>query len=185
MLGYQPANPSADGRFRRIEVTVNRPGVTVQVRRGYYASRTAAVFDRARVMTDMRMATAASYTQNIRDLKVSVKTSVGRGDDGRQTVDVSGDIAATRLAWSESAVDGRQRVALEIAVLCLDERGLLVGEYRQPLIITLSKDAAEKARASGLNYAVSVPITSLPRNVKVIVYEPAYDLLGSEMVRLR
>ena len=185
MLGYQPSNPSTDGKFKRIEVTVNRPRVSVQVRRGYYANKTPAVFDRVRVMTEMRMATAASYTQNISDLKVSVKTNVARDSEGQQVVQVSGEIDAKRLAWATSAADGRRSARLELAVLCLDERGLLVGEHRQPLAIALSPDAAEKAMASGLNYAVAVPVTSLPRHVKVIVYEPVYDLLGSEMVRLR
>lgn len=36
LLGYAPANTRSDGRFRKIEVTVNRPGVTVRARGGYF-----------------------------------------------------------------------------------------------------------------------------------------------------
>ncbi len=39
LLGYQPALSRADGRFHRIEVRVNRPGLTVRARGGYYEPR--------------------------------------------------------------------------------------------------------------------------------------------------
>jgi VWFA-related protein len=37
LLGYTPANNRRDGGFRRIEVTVDRPGVELRARGGYYA----------------------------------------------------------------------------------------------------------------------------------------------------
>ncbi|HEX8474514.1 MAG TPA: VWA domain-containing protein [Pyrinomonadaceae bacterium] len=37
VLTYSPQNQNFDGRFRQINLKVNRPGVEVQTRRGYYA----------------------------------------------------------------------------------------------------------------------------------------------------
>ena len=37
MLGYSPTNQRRDGKFRKIEVTVNRPNVEIRARSGYYA----------------------------------------------------------------------------------------------------------------------------------------------------
>jgi VWFA-related protein len=39
VLGYRSTNPRTDGKYRRIEVKVNRPGVRVSARRGYFAAR--------------------------------------------------------------------------------------------------------------------------------------------------
>jgi VWFA-related protein len=38
VLAYRPANASLDGKFRKIDVSVKRPGVEVRARRGYVAA---------------------------------------------------------------------------------------------------------------------------------------------------
>jgi VWFA-related protein len=42
LLAYEPTNTRTEGRFRRIEVRVNRPDVTIRARTGYYESASAA-----------------------------------------------------------------------------------------------------------------------------------------------
>jgi VWFA-related protein len=39
LLGYSPSNDVYDGRFRKIEIKVKRPGITVAARKGYFALR--------------------------------------------------------------------------------------------------------------------------------------------------
>jgi VWFA-related protein len=39
LLGYQTSNGKPDGRFRRLEIKVNRPGATARYRSGFYAAR--------------------------------------------------------------------------------------------------------------------------------------------------
>jgi Ca-activated chloride channel family protein len=36
-IGYYPQNQNFDGKYRRIEVKVKRPGLTLRTRPGYYA----------------------------------------------------------------------------------------------------------------------------------------------------
>ena len=45
--GYYPANPALDGKFRHISVRVNRPGVVVSYRHGYFARVQLPPMDRA------------------------------------------------------------------------------------------------------------------------------------------
>lgn len=48
LVGYEALNPRNDGRFRKIEVKVNRPGVSVRSRSGYWAAEPNAVVARER-----------------------------------------------------------------------------------------------------------------------------------------
>jgi VWFA-related protein len=178
LLAYEQPAPSGTARDHQIRVTVNRPGVTVHVRRGYDAAATPPTLDRRRIMTDMRILTAASIAHDIRDIRIDVKASLGRGPDNGRIAEVSGRIDATRLGWMQSD-DGRYQVSLELMIGCVDGRGLLAGEHRQPLVVTVTKEAYEKALASGLNFNVTISLTGTPRDIKVIVYDPAIDLIGS------
>jgi hypothetical protein len=184
LLGYYPSNPAKDGRFRRIDVKVNRPGATVHVRRGYYATDTPRSFDRARIMIDSRITMAMSYSRRITDLKVDLEAAPAKTPDGGAAVAVSGRIDPSRLGWMQAA-DGRRRITLELAILCLDDGGLILGEHRQPLVLTLTPEVYEKAVKGGIKYGVTVPVTSRPREVRVVVYDPAVDLVGSDSRRLR
>ena len=38
-IGYYPSNPEYDGKFRKIEVKINRPGYIVRTKRGYYIKK--------------------------------------------------------------------------------------------------------------------------------------------------
>jgi VWFA-related protein len=50
LLGYATDNPATDGRLRRIEVKVRRPGVTVKARQGYRALSKAEAASKAAVL---------------------------------------------------------------------------------------------------------------------------------------
>jgi len=39
-IGFHSANPARDGKFRKLTIKVNRPGVKIEYRPGYYAPRT-------------------------------------------------------------------------------------------------------------------------------------------------
>ncbi len=45
LVGYQTSNGQPDGRYRKIEVKVNRPGFTVRTRAGYFAAKTGGTRD--------------------------------------------------------------------------------------------------------------------------------------------
>ena len=90
MLGYYPARETFDGKFRKIAITVNRPGLAVLYRNGYYARRELPAFDRQEMFVYTRVASGAEYGKPIPDIGVTATpaTASMKGKSGS----VSGEV---------------------------------------------------------------------------------------------
>jgi len=60
LLGYAPANPAMDGKYRTVIVKVDRPGVTVLYPHGYTARPDLPPADIREIMTRLRLEDAAA-----------------------------------------------------------------------------------------------------------------------------
>jgi VWFA-related protein len=125
LLGFQSSDSKADGRFRKIEVRVNRPDVEVRTRSGYYASRSSDL--RKKTTPDPLEATLA-HGLPAPDLPVQLHAAIlpvpGRREAAvvvtaglQQTSGVAAEhvsilIAAFDSAWKER---GRQRQSFDLA----------------------------------------------------------------------
>ena len=81
LLGYYSTNERRDGRFRKIEVKVRQPGLTVRARKGYVAARGRADADKDDGKTRARTARRAG--QPAADLGAAAG-AVGGGLQGRR-----------------------------------------------------------------------------------------------------
>jgi hypothetical protein len=176
LIGYYPANPNWNGRFRRVQVRVNRPGLSVQHRFGYYGRAQLVPFNKREFMTYARIAAAASSPQGVRDIAVTMKASLVQSGAGMQ-VAVEGAIDVSKLTLV--ADGGIRKGSLDVAIFCGGRDEELVGERRQKIELTLTEENYQKALKSGFAYAARVPVTSMPRHVKIVVYDHAADLVGT------
>ena len=182
LLGYTPANPNLDDGFRKVEVKVNRPGVTVLYRHGYTATAETRPLDLRQLLTTSRLSAAAAADEDTQDLKVQAKASVvsGLGASRRVVIDLT--IDASRLAWVQ---DGDRHVAaLAIKAFCSDGNAI-VGDYDDTFDLTLSDADYQRVVKSGTRTTVRVPVTGDPKYVKVLVYDYRADLLGTATVKLK
>jgi VWFA-related protein len=178
IVGYYPANPARDGRFRKVEVRVNRPGVTVHVRGGYFATDQIVPLDRRQFLTYSRISSAGQYPRSIQDIRVTLKASAGRGE-----VIAEGTIDPVRLSYE--SVDGVRGGEIDLAIYVGDRDEDVIGEQWQKIAVRLGDESFRRATAKGIPFSVRIPVKGTPRYVKAIVYDYAADLVGSATVRLR
>jgi hypothetical protein len=180
VLGYYPRRDPTDGKYRRIEVRVNRPGVTVLTRDGYLARPSVTPFERKKALIFSRIASAAEYPGVMPDLKLSA--IVRRPTSARsREYPVELTIDLSRVAFEK---EGTHNVAsIEVAVFAVRGRKD-VGHSWQTLNLTYTDSRLSEVRAAGLPHRVDVPTTETPRDFKVIVYDYGADLVGSTVAEV-
>jgi VWFA-related protein len=185
LLGYYPTRGDRDGKYRKVEVKVNRPGVTVLVRSGYYADDVIVPSDRAAFITYRRLADVGGYQDNVRDLALTLKASLAKSADRKTPGVVMVDlrIDASRIGFEP--VEGRHAATLEVRVYCSDAHEKIVGEVASTVGLNLTEDSYRKYLREGVPYTVRVAVKAAPRYVKVVVYDTASDLAGSMIMRLK
>jgi VWFA-related protein len=180
LLGYYPTNPAMNGAFRRIEVRVNRPGVTVLYRRGYYASPQLVPMDRREFQTFSRISAAGRYTEPLTDIKITLKQPAAAGGASEMTVAGSIDVSRVKFEF----VEGRYTATLDIAIYAGSERESVVGDTLKKVELRLPEEMHRAVLREGASFSARIPLSAEPQFVKVIVYDYASDLLGSAVVKL-
>jgi hypothetical protein len=139
LLGFQSANSNRDGKFRRLEVRVNRPDVTVRTRSGYTAER-ADEAKRKATLAASPLGTALSGVLPKSDLPLQV-TAVPVPLPGRSESAVA-IVVAVRQPLRPNQERHVERVDLQVSAYNVDGRHY--GSKR------LHADVVIRAGSSGL-----------------------------------
>jgi VWFA-related protein len=179
LLGYYPARTEADGAFRRIAVHVNRTGVTVLHRDGYFARPDGGTGEPRNLLASSRIASAAAYDRPITDLGINAGRAVATmtGRSGQAAIDLTIDLSKV----SFEVRDGRNRATIEIAVFCLGRDDESVGEAWQTVELSYTDDRLAEMRKNSFVHTAIVPVTKRPSDVKIVVYDYGSDLVGTKV----
>jgi len=183
LLGYSPSSAATDGAFRRIAITVKRPGATVLYRQGYYATPQLVPLDRRQFITFNRLTVAARHAGTIEDITVTLNPPTLQREGTSLNVLVEGNIRSPRINFTET--NGFYAASLDIAVYAGNGKEQSVGEMLRRVDLKLKADVYRAFGAQGASFDIRVPIRERPKYVKVIVYDYAADLLGSATATLK
>ena len=116
LLGYQPARTARDGKFRKIEVRVQRPGLEVRARRGYYAPESRATPRREAGSLDpsVRQALDSPYPAGGVSLRMTSYV-LGASGDGKANVVLLADADPGSIRFEQQG--GRFNGVLESFVV--------------------------------------------------------------------
>jgi len=117
LLAFQATDVKQDGRFHPIAVTVNRPGVQVRTRKGYYADSVTPAVGAGGTIVSLEAVSRALLPE--RGLPMSITAAPFRGSDGTPTVVITTGVrASTTPAASDSrAAAGASPVFEPIEIL--------------------------------------------------------------------
>jgi VWFA-related protein len=181
LLGYSPTNSNWDGRYRRIQVKVNRPDVSLASRSGYYGRQQLVPYNREEFLTFSRVQAAALYPDQVRDIKVKVKPTLQRGSDGDGDAIVDLTIDISRLALETE--DGGRTGELTVAIYCNDMDGKATGDAWKKIRVTVPDDKYKQTLRDGIEYTIRLPAKNSSRHLKVVVYDYRADVVGTVVTR--
>lgn len=173
LLGYTSTNPARDGRFRRIRVQVNRPGLRVEHRNGYYAEKDFAHSsreDREWQLQDQLLSDLSST-----DVTVWLSTAYFRLDNDRFYIPVS--IAVPGSAIPSPPGADKANATFDIIGLMRDAERRPVGRLRDT--VKLSAQQSEDARRKSLQYGTSFVLPPGTYTLKVVLRENLTGRFGS------
>jgi VWFA-related protein len=173
VLGYSSTNAARDGRYRRIKVSTTRPGISLDYRTGYYASKDfphLTKADREQQLQDQLLSDLSAT-----DLSAYVSASYFRLPDGRSFVPLSIAVPGAQLPITVGA--DKAHATLDVLGVIRDASGRAVGRIRDT--VPVANDANHPLAHTIVQYDTGATLPSGRYHVKVVVRENQGGTLGS------
>ena len=173
VLGYKSSNSLRDGRYRHIQVKVNRPGVSLEFRKGYYAPKDFQHFN-AEDKDQQMLDELASELPNT-DVALYMAASYFRMDDRRFYVPVALVVPGSQIPFTKGG--DKDKASLDVIGEVLDELKRPVGSVRET--VKLSLDASQEVRRKNVQYSTGFLLATGKYHFKFVVRENQSGRLGS------
>jgi len=163
-LTYQPPESDADGKFRRVRVTLRDPGLRVLTKAGYFSPDKKAAAGRQQTMVEL--SEAAQSTIPLDSLGVRIEDIVRHPDTG--TAELTIALSPRNLDW-HPADDGKSSVDFLLAAASLNgERNFLASRLESFTVVANNQDAAQLA-TTGARWPVTIRIPRKTKSVRVVI----------------
>ncbi len=173
MIGYRSTNTARDGRFRRITVRVNRPGLKLDFRKGYYAPadfQHSTREDREQQLQD-ELASELPTT----DLPVYLSAGYFRMADNRFYIPVSVIVPGNEIPFTRSS--DQDKATLDLLGVVLDPEKRPLGTVRDTVKLAINQ--SQLVQRKNVQYESGFTLPSGKYHLKFVVRENQSGRMGS------
>ena len=173
LLGYHSTNLAKDGRYRRIAVKVNIPGLKVEYRRGYYAPadyRHSTKEDKE-LQLDQELASELPST----DLPLYLGDAYFRLEANKFYIPISLVVPGSEIPFTRSS--DRDKATLDVIGVVLDSEHHPVNRIRDT--VKLAIDSSSDVRKKNVQYDTGISLPPGKYHLKFVVRENETGGMGS------
>ncbi|HEY3440644.1 MAG TPA: VWA domain-containing protein [Paludibaculum sp.] len=153
-LSYAPVSSNYDGKFRKIEVKLTRPGLKVQTRSGYYALPKLA----GATIEPFEMAALSALNARPRPAARPFRASALRlrGDAQFSRYAVNFEVPMADLMVTNSADGKSARIHVSMLALIKDETGQVVRKVSRDVYVDVPQDRLAGYRKGNVTYGQQI-----------------------------
>jgi VWFA-related protein len=172
-IGFHSTDPKRDGRYRKLTIKVNRPGVKLEYRPGYYAPSDFAHSGKEDREQDLEDQLASDLPAT--DMAVYLDAMYFRLDENRFYVPVSLIVPGSQIPFVKGG--DKDKATLDIVGEVIDEVKRPIGRARET--VKLNLDQALGARQKNIQYTTSFNLPPGKYHLKFVVRENQTGRMGS------
>jgi VWFA-related protein len=178
LLGFAP-QIQWNGKFHKVQVRVDRGGLSVRARKGYYAFP-------ARTYAPQELNVLAYEAQESRldamqvPVEVAVKVAHPKTSSANAVLDLAVFVPGKRVEFNE--IPGQREADLDYAVAQRNANDRILRKYETGYRFRLGAEAYQAAMQGGLTYHETVVLDPQTTNLKVVVYDYGRHAFGSTTV---
>lgn len=186
VLGFTSTNDKRDGRYRRLQVRIKRPGLTVRFRDGYIAPSKSGQPDEPKARTGVTLAAGVgeSLATPLSNGAVPMSLFAGayRGAGKNANVVIAVNMDAARLDLVEGSVTTGGQV--EVAAVAVSAAGKVAGSQRERFTLALKPESWARAKQTGLRLVTGLTLPAGRYQLRVAGGNIASPQAGSVMYDL-
>ncbi|MGA3159585.1 MAG: VWA domain-containing protein [Terracidiphilus sp.] len=172
-IGFRSSNPARDGRYRKLTIKINRPGVKLEYRPGYYAPADFQHAGKEDREHDLEEQLASDLPAT--DMAVYLDALYFRLDESRFFVPVSLIVPGSQIPFVKGG--DKDKATLDIIGTVIDEAKRPIGQARET--VKLNLDPSLQARQKNIQYTTSFNLPPGKYRLKFVVRENQTGQMGS------